>query len=418
MNLTELKEKPIQELVQIAEGMGAENVGRLRKQDVIFTILKNHSSSGEDISGGGVLEILQDGFGFLRSSGSSYLAGPDDIYVSPSQIRKFSLRTGDTISGKIRPPKEGERYFALLKVDGVNHDDTENSKHKILFENLTPLHANDRLRLERGNGSSEDIAARLIDIASPIGKGQRGLIISPPKAGKTIMLQNIAQSLTTNNPDCILIVLLIDERPEEVTEMSRMVKGEVVASTFDEPAHRHIQVAEMVIEKAKRLVEHKKDVVILLDSITRLARAYNTMAPSSGKVLTGGVDANALTKPKKFFGAARNIEEGGSLTILATALIDTGSKMDEVIYEEFKGTGNMEIHLDRRIAEKRIYPAININRSGTRREELLTTPEELQKIWILRKVLHSMDELDAMEFMLGKLQTSKTNSEFFESMKR
>tara|TARA_B100000949_G_C14287175_1_gene454923 strand:+ start:4635 stop:5891 length:1257 start_codon:yes stop_codon:yes gene_type:complete len=418
MNLSELKEKPIQELVQIAEGMGAEDVARLKKQDVIYTILKNHSSNGEDISGGGVLEILQDGFGFLRSSGSSYLAGPDDIYVSPSQIRKFSLRTGDTISGKIRPPKEGERYFALLKVDGVNHDDTENSKHKILFENLTPLHPNERLRLERGNGSSEDIAARLIDIASPIGKGQRGLIISPPKAGKTIMLQNITQSLTSNNPDCILIVLLIDERPEEVTEMSRMVKGEVVASTFDEPAHRHVQVAEMVIEKAKRLVEHKKDVVILLDSITRLARAYNTMAPSSGKVLTGGVDANALTKPKKFFGAARNIEEGGSLTILATALIDTGSKMDEVIYEEFKGTGNMEIHLDRRIAEKRIYPAININRSGTRKEELLTTPEELQKIWILRKVLHSMDELDAMEFMLGKLQTSKTNSEFFESMKR
>ena len=418
MNLTELKEKPIQELVQIAEGMGAEDVARLKKQDVIFTILKNHSSNGEEISGGGVLEILQDGFGFLRSSGSSYLAGPDDIYVSPSQIRKFSLRTGDTISGKIRPPKEGERYFALLKVDAVNHDDSENSKHKILFENLTPLHPNERLRLERGNGSSEDIAARLIDIASPIGKGQRGLIISPPKAGKTIMLQNITQSLTSNNPDCILIVLLIDERPEEVTEMSRMVKGEVVASTFDEPAHRHVQVAEMVIEKAKRLVEHKKDVVILLDSITRLARAYNTMAPSSGKVLTGGVDANALTKPKKFFGAARNVEEGGSLTILATALIDTGSKMDEVIYEEFKGTGNMEIHLDRRIAEKRIYPAININRSGTRKEELLTTQEELQKIWILRKVLHSMDELDAMEFMLGKLQTSKTNSEFFESMKR
>ena len=418
MNLSELKEKPVQELVEIAEGMGAENVSRLRKQDVIFTILKSHSSSGEDISGSGVLEILQDGFGFLRSAGSSYLAGPDDIYVSPSQIRKFSLRTGDTVSGKIRPPKEGERYFALLKVDGVNYDTTESSKNKILFENLTPLHANERLRLERGNGSSEDIAARLIEIASPIGKGQRGHIISPPKAGKTIMLQNIAQSLTSNNPDCVLIVLLIDERPEEVTEMSRMVKGEVVASTFDEPAHRHVQVAEMVIEKAKRLVEHKKDVVILLDSITRLARAYNTLAPSSGKVLTGGVDASALTKPKRFFGAARIVEEGGSLTILATALIDTGSKMDEVIYEEFKGTGNMEIHLDRRIAEKRIYPAININRSGTRREELLTTPDELQKIWILRKVLHSRDELDAMEFMLGKLQSSKTNSEFFESMKR
>tara|TARA_Y100000768_G_scaffold388878_1_gene388179 strand:- start:3757 stop:5013 length:1257 start_codon:yes stop_codon:yes gene_type:complete len=418
MNLSELKQKPVQELVKIAEGMGADNVGRLRKQDVIFTILKSHSSSGEDISGGGVLEILQDGFGFLRSADSSYLAGPDDIYVSPSQIRKFSLRTGDTIQGKIRPPKESERYFALLKIDTINSDTSSSTKNKILFENLTPLHANKRLRLERGNGSSEDISARLIDIASPIGKGQRGLVISPPKAGKTIMLQNIAQSLTASNPDAHLIVLLIDERPEEVTEMSRMVKGEVVASTFDEPANRHVQVAEMVIEKAKRLVEHKKDVIILLDSITRLARAYNTIAPSSGKVLTGGVDANALTKPKKFYGAARNIEEGGSLTILATALIDTGSKMDEVIYEEFKGTGNMEVHLDRRIAEKRIYPAININRSGTRREELLMEPEELQKIWILRKVLHSMDELDAMEFMLNKLKSTKTNSEFFESMKR
>ena len=418
MNLTELKQKPVQELVEIAEGMGADNVGRLRKQDVIFTILKSHSSSGEDISGGGVLEILQDGFGFLRSADSSYLAGPDDIYVSPSQIRKFSLRTGDTIQGKIRPPKESERYFALLKIDNINSDTSSSTKNKILFENLTPLHANKRLRLEQGNGSSEDISARLIDIASPIGKGQRGLVISPPKAGKTIMLQNIAQSLTASNPDAHLIVLLIDERPEEVTEMSRMVKGEVVASTFDEPANRHVQVAEMVIEKAKRLVEHKKDVIILLDSITRLARAYNTIAPSSGKVLTGGVDANALTKPKKFYGAARNIEEGGSLTILATALIDTGSKMDEVIYEEFKGTGNMEVHLDRRIAEKRIYPAININRSGTRREELLMEPDELQKIWILRKVLHSMDELDAMEFMLNKLKSTKTNSEFFDSMKR
>ena len=418
MNLTELKQKPVQELVKIAEEMGADNVGRLRKQDVIFTILKSHSSSGEDISGGGVLEILQDGFGFLRSSDSSYLAGPDDIYVSPSQIRKFSLRTGDTIQGKIRPPKESERYFALLKIDTINSDTSSSTKNKILFENLTPLHANDRLRLEQGNGSSEDMSARLIDIASPIGKGQRGLVISPPKAGKTIMLQNIAQSLSASNPDAHLIVLLIDERPEEVTEMSRMVKGEVVASTFDEPANRHVQVAEMVIEKAKRLVEHKKDVIILLDSITRLARAYNTIAPSSGKVLTGGVDANALTKPKKFYGAARNIEEGGSLTILATALIDTGSKMDEVIYEEFKGTGNMEVHLDRRIAEKRIYPAININRSGTRREELLMEPDELQKIWILRKVLHSMDELDAMEFMLNKLKSTKTNSEFFESMKR
>jgi transcription termination factor Rho len=418
MNLTELKQKPVQELVKIAEEMGADNVGRLRKQDVIFTILKSHSSSGEDISGGGVLEILQDGFGFLRSADSSYLAGPDDIYVSPSQIRKFSLRTGDTIRGKIRPPKESERYFALLKIDTINSDTSSSTKNKILFENLTPLHANDRLRLEQGNGSSEDMSARLIDIASPIGKGQRGLVISPPKAGKTIMLQNIAQSLSASNPDSHLIVLLIDERPEEVTEMSRMVKGEVVASTFDEPANRHVQVAEMVIEKAKRLVEHKKDVIILLDSITRLARAYNTIAPSSGKVLTGGVDANALTKPKKFYGAARNIEEGGSLTILATALIDTGSKMDEVIYEEFKGTGNMEVHLDRRIAEKRIYPAININRSGTRREELLMEPDELQKIWILRKVLHSMDELDAMEFMLNKLKSTKTNSEFFDSMKR
>ena len=385
MNLTELKQKPVQELVEIAEGMGADNVGRLRKQDVIFTILKSHSSSGEDISGGGVLEILQDGFGFLRSADSSYLAGPDDIYVSPSQIRKFSLRTGDTIQGKIRPPKESERYFALLKIDTINSDTSASTKNKILFENLTPLHANKRLRLEQGNGSSEDISARLIDIASPIGKGQRGLIISPPKAGKTIMLQNIAQSLTASNPDAHLIVLLIDERPEEVTEMSRMVRGEVVASTFDEPANRHVQVAEMVIEKAKRLVEHKKDVIILLDSITRLARAYNTIAPSSGKVLTGGVDANALTKPKKFYGAARNIEEGGSLTILATALIDTGSKMDEVIYEEFKGTGNMEVHLDRRIAEKRIYPAININRSGTRREELLMEPDELQKFGFLEK---------------------------------
>ena len=418
MNLTELKKKPVQDLVKIAEDMGADNVGRLRKQDVIFTILKSHSSSGEDISGGGVLEILQDGFGFLRSADSSYLDGPDDIYVSPSQIRKFSLRTGDTIQGKIRPPKESERYFALLKIDTINSDTSSSTKNKILFENLTPLHANERLRLEQGNGSSEDMSARLIDIASPIGKGQRGLVISPPKAGKTIMLQNIAQSLSASNPDAHLIVLLIDERPEEVTEMSRMVKGEVVASTFDEPANRHVQVAEMVIEKAKRLVEHKKDVIILLDSITRLARAYNTIAPSSGKVLTGGVDANALTKPKKFYGAARNIEEGGSLTILATALIDTGSKMDEVIYEEFKGTGNMEVHLDRRIAEKRIYPAININRSGTRREELLMEPDELQKIWILRKVLHSMDELDAMEFMLNKLKSTKTNSEFFESMKR
>jgi transcription termination factor Rho len=375
-------------------------------------------SSDLDIFSEGVLEILQDGFGFLRSADSSYLAGPDDIYVSPSQIRRFNLRTGDTVSGKIRPPKDNERYFALLKVDQINFDLPENVKHKVLFENLTPLHPNERMPLERGNGSTEDITARIVDLVSPIGKGQRGLIVSPPKAGKTLILQNIAQSIASNHPDCYLIVLLIDERPEEVTEMERMVKGEVVASTFDEPASRHVQVAEMVIEKAKRLVEHKRDVVILLDSITRLARAYNTTIPSSGKVLTGGVDAHALHRPKRFFGAARNIEEGGSLTILATALIETGSKMDEVIYEEFKGTGNMEIHLDRRIAEKRVFPAININRSGTRREELLINPDELQKVWILRKFLHSMDEIEAMEFVLGRMQSSKTNLEFFDQMKK
>jgi len=418
MNLTELKKKSPSDLMTMAVDMGIENIARSRKQEVIFSILKSHAKNGEDIFGDGVLEILQDGFGFLRSANSSYLAGPDDIYVSPSQIRKFGLRTGDTISGKIRPPKDTERYFAMLKVDQINYEPPENAKRKILFENLTPLHAEKRIKLERGNGSSEDITARIIDICSPIGKGQRGLIVSPPKAGKTIMLQNIAQSITTNNPECHLIVLLIDERPEEVTEMERMVDGEVVASTFDEPATRHVQVADMVIEKAKRLVEHKKDVVILLDSITRLARAYNTVSPSSGKVLTGGVDANALHRPKRFFGAARNIEEGGSLTILATALIETGSKMDEVIFEEFKGTGNSEIHLDRRIAEKRVYPAIGINKSGTRREELLTTPEELQRMWILRKFMHSMDEIEAVEFLLDKLKTTKTNSEFFESMKK
>ncbi|MEJ2479153.1 MAG: transcription termination factor Rho [Acidihalobacter sp.] len=418
MNLTELKLKPAAELVEIARNMKLEGMARARKQDIIFSILKAHAKSGEDIYGDGVLEILQDGFGFLRGGDSSYLAGPDDIYVSPSQIRRFNLRTGDTISGKIRPPKEGERYFALLKVDHINFEPPENAKNKVLFENLTPLHAQSRMRMERGNGSTEDITARVIDIVAPFGKGQRGLIVSPPKAGKTMMLQNIAQSIAGNYPDCYLIVLLIDERPEEVTEMSRMVQGEVIASTFDEPAARHVQVAEMVIEKAKRLVEHKRDVVILLDSITRLARAYNTVVPSSGKVLTGGVDANALHRPKRFFGAARNLEEGGSLTILATALIDTGSKMDEVIYEEFKGTGNMEIHLDRRIAEKRVYPAININRSGTRREELLTDPEELQKLWILRKFLHAMDDLEAMEFLLGRLQQTKTNNEFFDAMKR
>ena len=418
MNLTELKKKSPSDLMTMASEMGIENIARARKQEVIFSILKSHAKNGEDIFGDGVLEILQDGFGFLRSSNSSYLAGPDDIYVSPSQIRKFGLRTGDTVSGKIRPPKDTERYFAMLKVDQINYEPPENAKRKILFENLTPLHAEKRIKLERGNGSSEDITARIIDICSPIGKGQRGLVVSPPKAGKTIMLQNIAQSITTNNPECHLIVLLIDERPEEVTEMARMVDGEVVSSTFDEPATRHVQVAEMVIEKAKRLVEHKKDVVILLDSITRLARAYNTVSPSSGKVLTGGVDANALHRPKRFFGAARNIEEGGSLTILATALVETGSKMDEVIFEEFKGTGNSEIHLDRRIAEKRVYPAIGINRSGTRREELLTSPEELQRMWILRKFMHSMDEIEAVEFLLDKLKTTKTNNEFFESMKR
>ncbi|MEP7705939.1 transcription termination factor Rho [Paraglaciecola sp. 25GB23A] len=418
MNLTELKNKPISELVALADEMKLENMARARKQDIIFSILKSHAKSGEDIFGDGVLEILQDGFGFLRSNDASYLAGPDDIYVSPSQIRRFNLRTGDTISGKIRPPKDSERYFALLKISEVNFDRPENSRNKILFENLTPLHANERLTMERGNGSSEDITARVLDLAAPIGRGQRGLIVAPPKAGKTLLLQNIAQSIAANHPECVLMVLLIDERPEEVTEMQRLVRGEVIASTFDEPASRHVQVAEMVIEKAKRLVEHKKDVVILLDSITRLARAYNTVIPSSGKVLTGGVDANALHKPKRFFGAARNIEEGGSLTIIATALIDTGSKMDEVIYEEFKGTGNMELHLNRKIAEKRVFPAIDYNRSGTRREELLTTKDELQKMWILRKIVHEMSEIDAMEFLIDKLSMTKTNEEFFTAMRR
>ncbi|MEN8167683.1 MAG: transcription termination factor Rho [Pseudomonadota bacterium] len=418
MNLTELKKMPVSELAELANEMKIEGMSRTRKQDLIFAILKAHAKKGENIYGDGVLEILQDGFGFLRSADSSYLAGPDDIYVSPSQIRRFSLRTGDTISGKIRPPKDGERYFALLKVAEINYDQPENAKSKILFENFTPLFANQRFHLEMGNGSTEDITARTIELCAPIGKGQRGLIVSPPKAGKTIMLQNIAQSIAHNHPECYLMVLLIDERPEEVTEMARSVRGEVISSTFDEPATRHVQVAEMVIEKAKRLVEHKKDVVILLDSITRLARAYNTVIPSSGKVLTGGVDANALHRPKRFFGAARNVEEGGSLTILATALVETGSRMDDVIYEEFKGTGNMEVHLDRRIAEKRIFPSININRSGTRREELLMKPDELQKMWILRKILHPMDELAAMEFLYDKLKVSKTNEEFFESMKR
>ncbi len=418
MNLTELKKKSPSELVELAQSMKLDNLARAKKQDIIFAILKAHAKSGEDIFGDGVLEILQDGFGFLRSAEGSYLAGPDDIYVSPSQIRRFGLRTGDTLAGKIRPPKDSERYFAMLKVDSINFDAPENAKNKIAFENLTPLHPEERMKLERGNGSSEDITARVLDLIVPIGKGQRGLIVSPPKAGKTMMLSNLAQSIAANHPECYLIVLLIDERPEEVTEMQRMVIGEVVASTFDEPASRHVQVAEMVIEKAKRLAEHKKDVVILLDSITRLARAYNTVIPSSGKVLTGGVDAHALHRPKRFFGAARNIEEGGSITILATALVDTGSKMDEVIYEEFKGTGNMEIHLDRKITEKRIYPAININRSGTRREEKLTSQEELQMMWVLRKVIHPMDEIGAIEFMLQRLQGTKTNDEFFDMMKK
>ncbi|MDB4002227.1 transcription termination factor Rho [Oceanospirillaceae bacterium] len=418
MNLTELKTKTMPELVEIAQGMGLDNVARSRKQECIFSILKRHAKSGEDIFGQGVLEILQDGFGFLRSADASYLAGPDDIYVSPSQIRRFSLRTGDSIDGKIRPPKDGERYFALLKVNSINYGPPEQAKHKVLFENLTPLFPTQRLSMELGNGSSEDLTARIIDLTAPMGKGQRALIVSPPKAGKTLMLQNIAHSITRNNPDCHLIVLLIDERPEEVTDMKRSVRGEVVASTFDEPPSRHVQVAEMVVEKAKRLVEHKKDVVILLDSITRLARAYNTVIPSSGKVLTGGVDAHALERPKRFFGAARNIEEGGSLTIIATALTDTGSKMDEVIFEEFKGTGNSEVHLDRKIAERRVFPAINIRKSSTRREELLTRDEELQRMWILRKLLDPMEDGQATEFLLDKLKGAKTNEEFFMSMKR
>ncbi len=418
MNLTELKLKQATEIITIAESLGLENIDRARKQELIFAILKKQAKSGEDIFGDGVLEILQDGFGFLRTPGCSYLAGPDDIYVSPSQIRRFGLRTGDTVSGKIRPPKEGERYFAMLKVESINFESPEHAKNKISFSNLTPLFANKRFRLEQGNGTSEDLTARIIDLIAPIGKGQRGLIVSPPKAGKTMIMQSIAHAIAEKNPECYLIVLLIDERPEEVTEMERCVRGEVVSSTFDEPATRHVQVADMVIEKARRMVEHKHDVVILLDSITRLARAYNMVVPSSGKLLSGGVDANALEKPKRFFGAARNIEEGGSLTIIATALVETGSRMDEVIFEEFKGTGNMELHLERKIAEKRIYPAININRSGTRREEYLVDPDELQKTWILRKILQPMDEIAASEFLLGKLKDFKTNAEFFDSMKR
>ncbi len=418
MNLSELKQKPIGELLDIAKEMGLNNLGRKRKQDVIFSLLKKSAKNGSAIYGDGVLQVLSDGFGFLRSAQGSYLAGSDDIYVSPSQIRRFNLRTGDTISGKIRPPKDNERYFALLKVDSINLEKPDRAKNKILFENLTPLFPTEQLVMELGNGSTEDITSRVIDLVSPIGKGQRGLIVAPPKAGKTLLLQNVAQSISRNNPEAQMIVLLIDERPEEVTEMERTVQGEVVASTFDEPPTRHVQVAEMVIEKAKRLAEHKQDVIILLDSITRLARAYNTVQPSSGKVLTGGVDAHALEKPKRFFGAARNIEEGGSITILATALIDTGSKMDEVIYEEFKGTGNMELHLDRRIAEKRVFPAINIRRSGTRREERLVTDDELKNMWVLRKVLHPMDEIAAMEFLIDRMRQTKTNEEFFGAMKK
>jgi transcription termination factor Rho len=422
MHLNDLKQKNVSELQRLAEQLEVENLGRARKQDIIFGILKKLAANGEDTFGEGVLEILPDGYGFLRSASGSYLAGSDDLYVAPNQIRRFGMRTGDTIGGKIRPPKEGERYFALYKVDHINFEAPENCKGKILFENLTPLHANERLKMELGNGSTEDLMARIIDLAAPIGKGQRGLIVAPPKSGKTMMLQQIAASITANHPECYLIVLLIDERPEEVTEMERSVKGEVISSTFDEPASRHIQVAEMVVEKAKRLVEHKKDVVILMDSITRLARAYNTETPSSGKVLTGGVDAKALHRPKRLFGPARNLEEGGSLTILATALIDTGSKMDEVIYEEFKGTGNLEIHLDRKLADRRIFPAIDVVHSGTRREELLTTPDELQKMWLIRTFLSRMTETDGevktMEFLLDKMRNTKTNEELFDMMKR
>ncbi|OPH34903.1 transcription termination factor Rho [Moraxella lacunata] len=416
MNLTELKRKPVSELLYIAEQMGLENMARSRKQDIIFAVLKTHAKNGEPIYGDGVLEILPDGFGFLRSSEGSYLAGPDDIYVSPSQIRRFNLQTGDSIAGQIRPPKDGERYFALLKVSEINFDTPDRSRHKLIFENLTPLFPTQQLRLEVGNGTTEDLTGRVIDLIAPIGKGQRSIIVAPPKAGKTVLLQNIAQAISKNHPECYLIVLLIDERPEEVTEMQRTVRGEVVASTFDEPPARHIQVAEMVIEKAKRLVEHKQDVVILLDSITRLARAYNTVIPSSGKVLTGGVDANALERPKRFFGAARNVEEGGSLTIISTALTDTGSKMDSVIFEEFKGTGNQEITLERELAERRIFPAINIKKSSTRREERLIDDEMLRKLWVLRKLLQPMDDYQATEFLLDRLKDAKTNDEFFNNM--
>ncbi|HEY6897864.1 MAG TPA: transcription termination factor Rho [Rhodocyclaceae bacterium] len=418
MHLSELKALHVSQLLEMANADGVEAANRLRKHELIFAILKQQAKKGEIIHGDGVLEILPDGFGFLRSQDTSYLASTDDIYVSPSQIRRFNLHGGDTVEGEIRTPKEGERYFAMVKLDTINGQSPEACKSKILFENLTPLHPTEHMKLERDIKAEENTTSRIIDMIAPIGKGQRGLLVASPKSGKTVMMQHIAHSISANHPDVVLIVLLIDERPEEVTEMTRTVRGEVVASTFDEPATRHVQVAEMVIEKAKRLTEHKKDVVILLDSITRLARAYNTVQPASGKVLTGGVDANALQKPKRFFGAARNIEEGGSLTIIATALIDTGSRMDEVIYEEFKGTGNLEIHLDRRMAEKRVYPAINVNRSGTRREELLLKPDVLQKMWVLRKLLYNMDDLEAMEFLLDKVKATKNNGEFFDAMRR
>jgi transcription termination factor Rho len=418
MHLSELKNHHVSHLIEMAAADGIEGANRLRKQELIFALLKNQARKGETIFGDGALEVMSDGYGFLRSSDTSYLANPDDIYVSPSQIRRFNLRTGDTIEGEIRTPKDGERYFALVKLDKINGESPEACKNKILFENLTPLHPTEHLRLERDIKAEENITSRVIDMIAPIGKGQRGLLVASPKSGKTVMLQHIAHAIAANHPDAVLIVMLIDERPEEVTEMTRTVRGEVVASTFDEPATRHVQVAEMVIEKAKRLTEHKKDVVILLDSITRLARAYNTVQPASGKVLTGGVDANALQKPKRFFGAARNLEEGGSLTIIATALVDTGSRMDEVIYEEFKGTGNMEIHLDRKMAEKRVYPSINVNRSGTRREELLLKQDVLQKIWVLRKLLYGLDDLAAMEFLLDKVKSTKNNAEFFDAMRR
>ena len=418
MRLSELKSFHVSQLLEMATANGIDGANRLRKQELVFALLKNQAKKGESIFGDGTLEVLPDGFGFLRSPDISYLAGTDDIYVSPSQIRRFNLHTGDTIEGEIRTPKDGERYFALVKVDRINHEPPEATKNKILFENLTPLHPTRHLKLEREMRGEENTTSRIVDMIAPIGAGQRGLLVASPKSGKTVMLQHIAHAIAENHPQAELIVLLIDERPEEVTEMSRSVKGEVVASTFDEPATRHVQVAEMVIEKAKRLVEMKKDVIILLDSITRLARAYNTVQPASGKVLTGGVDANALQKPKRFFGAARNIEEGGSLTIIATALIDTGSRMDDVIYEEFKGTGNMEIHLDRRMAEKRVYPAINVNRSGTRREELLLKSDILQKVWVLRKLLYGMDDIDAMEFLLDKIKATKNNGEFYDAMRR